>query len=65
MQLSEQWARDIEGGEGIHTVAEVLDTVLADPVIFLTRAEERYWWDLGQLLDRISNMSLSFASSQS
>jgi hypothetical protein len=48
MQLIEHWTREI-WEQWVHTVAEVLNAILFDPVIFLTRAKERYWWDLGQL----------------
>ena len=30
----------------ILTVIELLDAVLFDPIILLTRTEERNWWDL-------------------
>jgi hypothetical protein len=34
----------------ILTVVESLDAVLANPIIFLSRTEERYGWDLEQYL---------------
>jgi len=45
-QLSEPHQR--ENMDVVLTVVESLDAILANPIVLLTRTEERYGWDLEQ-----------------